>query len=126
MELRYFKIFLTIGTIILLFFASFLGIMRFGYNMIFIKANVIDALFVTGFIIFSMGLFKVLNTDQLFIGIRYTSRLWIKILKNEAKDNDEDNSYSAFKNKSLEKEKTIYWIAVLITGILIAVISMLI
>lgn len=126
MELRYFKIFLTIGTIILLFFASFLGIMRFGYNMIFIKANVIDALFVTGFLIFSMGLFKILDTDQLFIGIRYTSRLWIKILKNEAKDDDEDKSYSAFKNKSLEKEKIIYWIAVLITGILIAVVSMLI
>ena len=128
MELRYFKMFLTIATIIILFLASFIGVMRFAYNMIFIEMYIIDALFVTGFLLFSIGLWKALGVGQLFDGFRYGYKMFKKgfAFINNNQDNDQDNSYLAFKKKRSEQETNVYWIAVLITGLLIAVLSMVI
>ena len=124
MELRYFKIFLTIATIIILFLASFIGIMRFAYNMIFIEIYIIDALFVTGFLLFSIGLWKALGVGQLFDGFRYGYKMFKKGFA--FMNNNQDNSYLAFKKKRAEQETNVYWIAVLITGVLLGVLSMVI
>ena len=128
MELRYFKIFLTIATIIILFLASFIGIMRFAYNMIFIEIYIIDALFVTGFLLFSIGLLKALGVGQLFDGFRYGYKIFKKgfAFNNNNQDDNQDSSYLAFKKKRSEKESNVCWIAVLITGVLLAVLSMVI